>query len=133
MPLPTARPPRSACEPLPVGVSWDAVRVPRTVGLTALTILGARSGAVIEDPSGVALYWSIRPGRASDWDVANTVALSTGSLVVVPPDRRTVGPGPHWRVCPGTESWTTDVEALRAAVEDPLHPGHRPADAGTTL
>jgi hypothetical protein len=91
MPLPPAWPPRSAWEPLPVGVSWDAVRVPRNVGLTALTILAARSGAVIEDPSGVALYWSIRPGRASDWDVANTVALSTGSFVVVPPDRRMSG------------------------------------------
>jgi hypothetical protein len=129
MPLRTAPPPRSACEALPAGVTWDAVRVPRNIGLTALTILGARSGAVIEDPNGLALYWFIRPGRATAWGVTNTVALSTGSFVVVPPARRTAGPGPHWRVCPGTKPWTTDVEALRTAVEDALHPGHGTAAA----
>ncbi|MBP2056150.1 hypothetical protein J2Z21_009167 [Streptomyces griseochromogenes] len=31
------------------GYDWDAIRVPRSVGLAAMAILGTRCGAVTED------------------------------------------------------------------------------------
>ncbi|MFC8898203.1 hypothetical protein [Streptomyces cinereoruber] len=103
----------------PAGQAWDAVRVPRGIGLLALEALGARSGAVIEDDR--ALYWLVPPGSAAGWDITNTTVLGTGAKVLVPPARRTAGPGPFWRVCPG-EAWLTDTDALRAAVEDAYRP-----------
>ncbi|WP_086824843.1 hypothetical protein [Streptomyces sp. NRRL B-24572] len=106
----------TACEPRIVGAEWDAVGIPRSVGLLALDILGARSGAVIED--GTALYWLLPAGSAEGWGTANTRALSAGATLAVPPARRTVGPGPHWRICPGDDRLLTPAAALRAAVED---------------
>lgn len=101
------------------GRLWDAVRVPRSIGLTALGILGSRSGAVLED--GVTLYWFIAPG-ATGWNVPNTRILARDAHLVIPPARRTQGPGPHWRICPGDDGWVTDQAALRAAIEDALGP-----------
>ncbi|MFG2589038.1 hypothetical protein [Streptomyces sp. NPDC048438] len=102
------------------GGDWDAVRVPRSVGLDALAILGRRSGAVLEDRA--ALFFFIPRGTAADWDVDGTRILGEDDHVVVPPDRRTLGPGPHWRICPGPDSWTTDAAALQAALEDAVSP-----------
>ncbi|RSS36736.1 hypothetical protein [Streptomyces sp. WAC08241] len=103
----------------PAGRAWDAVRVPRSIGLLALATLGARSGAVIEDDR--ALYWLVPTGSAAGWDITNTTVLGVGVKVLVPPARRTAGPGPFWRICPG-DTWLTDVTALRAAVEDAYRP-----------
>lgn len=118
------RPPKrtAGCELLPAGRDWDAVRVPRSVGLAAVTILGVRSGAVIEDPREPCLYWFIAAGSAGEWAVDNTQLLQAGAFLSVPPARRTDGPGPYWRICPGDTDWLTDVGALRAAVEDALGP-----------
>ncbi|WP_326791454.1 hypothetical protein OHA79_01905 [Streptomyces sp. NBC_00841] len=104
------------------GRTWDAVRVPRSVGLDALAILGGRSGAVLEDPLSAALYWFIARRDATEWDVAGTRVLHEDTHLVIPPDRRTYGPGPHWRICPATEAWTTDATALQAALEDAARP-----------
>ncbi|QTD96215.1 hypothetical protein [Streptomyces cyanogenus] len=41
---------------------WDAVRVPRQLGLSAMEILGARTGAVVEDPAQSALYFFLPVG-----------------------------------------------------------------------
>ncbi|WP_051878923.1 hypothetical protein [Streptomyces sp. NRRL B-24720] len=104
------------------GWEWDAVRVPRSVGLDALAILGGRSGAVLEDPLTAALYWFIAPGSRDDWDVPGTRILAEDAHLVIPPHRRTQGPGPHWRVCPGDDEWVTEAAALQAALEDAAGP-----------
>jgi hypothetical protein len=109
----------------PAGHDWDAIQVPRSVGLTALDILGARSGAVLDEPRDTVLLWFIAPGASAAWDVPNTRAISEGGDVVIPPHRRTQGPGPHWKICPGDDAWLTDVDALRAAIEDALGGGTR--------
>ncbi|WP_405753503.1 hypothetical protein OHA19_43230 (plasmid) [Streptomyces sp. NBC_00012] len=104
------------------GRTWDAIRVPRSVGLSALAILGTRSGAVLEDPLSAALYWFIPVGDAAAWDVAGTRVLAEDAHLVIPPVRRTQGPGPHWRVCPADETWMTEAAALQAALEDAASP-----------
>ncbi|MFJ9037492.1 hypothetical protein ACIRF8_12995 [Streptomyces sp. NPDC102406] len=98
------------------GAAWDAVRVPHEFGLRALSILGPRTGAVVETTCFV--YWFVPAGTADSWDVAGTRAVGRGSWVSVPPHRRTEGPGPHWRVCPAEEAWLTDPAGLRAALDD---------------
>ncbi|MFD3729622.1 hypothetical protein [Streptomyces sp. NPDC058671] len=112
--------PTTGCEPRIVGEEWDAVQVPRSVGLLALDILGARSGGVIED--GTAFYWFLPVGSTKDWDTDNTQALPAGTTLAVPPARCTVGPGPRWRICPGADQLLTQAAVLRAAVDDACGP-----------
>ncbi|MFE9372219.1 hypothetical protein ACFYM2_20965 [Streptomyces sp. NPDC006711] len=102
--------------------------MPRVLGLTALCILGRRSGAVIDD--GSALYWFLSPGVGADWDGESAQLLTLGSAVYVPPARRTQGPGPFWRICPGDATWHTDPAALLAAIEDALDANHRTSGTG---
>lgn len=108
----------SSCHIEEAGRDWDAVRVPRSIGLDALSILGGRSGAVLEDPSAATLYWFIPQGSSVGWDVPNTRALEQEDHIVIPPARRTKGPGPYWRICPGDGAWVTESAALRAALLD---------------
>ncbi|MFJ8861531.1 hypothetical protein ACIRD8_24240 [Streptomyces sp. NPDC102451] len=121
MPDPSIRTIRD-CRIAGAGGDWDAVRVPRSVGLDVLAILCSRSGAVLEDPLAAALSWFIPPSAAGDWDVPGTRILGEGAHLVIPPPRRTRGPGPHWRSCPGEDAWVTDPAALRAALEDAARP-----------
>ncbi|MFB8772964.1 hypothetical protein [Streptomyces broussonetiae] len=117
-PLPSA----AACTLHDAGQDWDAIRVPRSVGLATMAILGPRCGAVVEDPLSSAVYYFVPVGTATDWDVTNTHALGLGATVTIPPARRTAGPGPHWRMCPGEDRLLTDPAALRAAIEDAFGP-----------
>jgi hypothetical protein len=87
-----------------------------------MAILGTRCGAVVEDPLSAAVYYFAPVGSAAEWQVENTRALGAGSAVTIPPARRTQGPGPHWRMCPGDGNWHTDPAALRAAIEDAFGP-----------
>ncbi|SBT90468.1 hypothetical protein GA0115233_101914 [Streptomyces sp. DI166] len=102
------------------GHYWDAIRVPRSVGLSAMAILGARCGAVVQDRS--VLYLFVRVGTAAEWDVENTRALGAGASITIPPPRRAEGPGPYWRMCPGDGGWLTDPDVLRAAIADAFGP-----------
>ncbi|MEW2568286.1 hypothetical protein [Streptomyces sp. NPDC047070] len=106
----------AGCTLRDAGVDWDAVRVPRRIGMRAVMILGPRCGAVVEDPLTCVLYWFVTPGTA--WDVADTNVLGVGATVTIPPPRVTQGGGLRWRVCPGDSDWLTDAHALRAALED---------------
>ncbi|RPK56273.1 hypothetical protein EES43_24835 [Streptomyces sp. ADI96-02] len=109
------------CRLAGAGDTWDAVRVPRSVGYDAVAILGSRSGAALQDPREGCLYFFITPGSADSWgnsDVPGARILGAGSHIVLPPPRRTTGPGPHWRICPGDKGLLTDTAALRAALED---------------
>lgn len=101
---------------------WDVIRVPRQLGLAAMSILGARAGAVVEDPTAGALFFFVPVGTAADWEAENTRAIAGGERVPVPPVRRTSGPGPHWRMCPGHSRWHTDPAALLAAILDAFGP-----------
>ncbi|MFD7163577.1 hypothetical protein [Streptomyces violascens] len=114
----TGLPAAGGCELHDAGIDWDAIRVPRMLGLTALDILGPRSGAVMDD--GHALYWFLPLGTVDGWQVESTRPLTAGGSLTVPPARRTQGPGPYWRICPGDTNWHTEPAALRAAVEDAL-------------
>lgn len=113
----------AGCDLLTVGQDWDAIRVPVPLGLAAMSILGARCGAVLEDPLSAAVYYFVPCGNANGWSVDGTKALGPGASVAVPPARRITGPGPHWRVCPGDDSWVTDANALQAALEDCMSSG----------
>ncbi|CAK7286734.1 hypothetical protein [Streptomyces misionensis] len=123
--MPSTRLPSAAGASLhDAGHDWDAIRVPRSVGLAALAILGPRCGAAVEAPltsSGV-VYYFVPAGTADRWDVANTTALGRGTALMIPPSRRTEGPGPYWRVCPGEDGWLTDPAALAAAIADAFGP-----------
>ena len=118
--MPTRLPTTAGCSLMSAGQDWDAVRVPVPLGLSAMAILGARCGAVLEDPLTSAIYFFVACGTAKQWSVAGTKGLGAGTDVAVPPMRRTTGPGPHWRVCPGDDGWVTDAKALQAALEDCL-------------
>ncbi|MFE9448247.1 hypothetical protein [Streptomyces sp. NPDC006739] len=123
--MPSARLPSAAGVILrDAGHDWDVIRVPRSVGLAAMAILGARAGAVIEDSLAAAgvVYFFAPVGTAESWDVVNTRALGVGATVTIPPARRTEGPGPHWRICPGDDGWLTDPDALAAAIGDAFGP-----------
>lgn len=123
--MPSSRLPSAAGASLhDAGLDWDAIRVPRSVGVAAMVILSARCGAVVEDPLAPAgaLYFFTPAGTAAKWTTENTRALGAGSSVTIPPERRTEGPGPHWRVCPGKDGWITDPAALAAAIADAFGP-----------
>lgn len=104
------------------GTEWDAIRVPRSVGASAVAILGQRCGAVVEDPTVGAVYFFTPVGTAEGWTVDTTRALGVGSAVTIPPRRRTEGPGVFWRMCPGEDRWLTDPAALAAALADACAP-----------
>ncbi|MFF7142213.1 hypothetical protein ACFZB5_13325 [Streptomyces nodosus] len=100
------------------GHGWDAIRVPRRLGLAAAAILGSRCGAVLAHSHTDTVYFFVRRGTAAGWDVSGTKAIGEGGILTIPPARCTGGPGPHWRVCPGDGDWITDAHALQAALED---------------
>ncbi|ARF59845.1 hypothetical protein B1H19_32960 [Streptomyces gilvosporeus] len=120
------------CSLLAAGIDWDAVRVPRSIGVCCLDILGGRSAAVVEDPRESALYWFIATGASAGWDVAQTRPLGMTQYLVVPPLHRVAGPGLHWRIRPAEGRLITDVRALRVAVEGTIGPlvppGTKPPD-----
>lgn len=125
-------PNHDAVEALPVGVWWDAVRVPRPAAQGVLKSLGDASGAVIEDPFACVCYWLIEPGSASRWNAAAfhpVAVLQNAKLdltyLAVPPARRIAGPGLHWRVPLTANRYLTDTPALRAALA--------PANTGASL
>jgi hypothetical protein len=102
------------------GADWDAVRVPRQLGLAAMAILGARCGAVLEYPHKEVVFFFVQCDTAAGLAIEGTQPLGKGSTLTIPPARRTESPGPRWRVCPGDSDWLTDTRALQAALEDCL-------------
>ncbi|MET7781500.1 hypothetical protein ABZU94_07210 [Streptomyces mirabilis] len=101
----------------PAGKWWDAVRVPRDIGLEALGRLGSGTGAVIEDPGGGLLYWFVPAGEASAWQMtegARIIVLGDTAHVPVPGPQRTSGP--HWRVPPTRSNTLTDPSRLHNAL-----------------
>ncbi len=111
---------RSVCTMQRAGQDWDAIRTQKTLGLAAMAILGSRCGAVVEE--GAAVFFFTPRGTAAGWSVDHTEPVQEGNAVAIPPARRTQGPGPHWRMCPGEGRMLTDPRALKAALEDAFGP-----------
>lgn len=122
----------SACTLFDAGGMWDAVRVPRRVGLAAMTILGPRCGGVVDDEMNSVVYYFVPVGTAASWEVAATRALGAGASVAIPSNRRTAGPGPYWRMCPGEKGWLTEPRAPGSAgrLYDHHPPRNAPCGAG---
>lgn len=102
------------------GKSWDAVRVPASLGERILTLLGDESGPVIED--GRRMYWLV-PVGAGPCPVLRDVALLPASnaetvYVGVPPVGRMAGPGLRWRV--PAERGLTSADLLFLALRTAL-------------
>ncbi|GGU69054.1 hypothetical protein [Streptomyces daghestanicus] len=114
--MPTTPLQSGGCTLTDAGHDWDAIRVPRSVGLSAVDLLGSRCGAVLYD--GRAVVYLLVPTGTTTWSDDTTRALGSGSSLVMPPPRRTAGPGPYWRICPGDGGLLTDPGALAAALVD---------------
>lgn len=102
-------------EALRAGIHWDAVRVKAPLGDAVLARLGERTGAVIEDTWGRAMYWLVPAGTAATWRVPGSQALGSACWVTVP------GPvadgGLHWRVPIAGNGLLTAPGPLRDALE----------------
>ncbi|MEU4656755.1 hypothetical protein AB0G32_22915 [Streptomyces sp. NPDC023723] len=119
--MPTSLPSAKTCTVVRVGQHWDAIRVPRSVGLSAMVALGSRSGAVLDDAAG-AVHFFVPLGTADVWTDETSRALVTGLPLTVPPPLRIAGPGAHWRLRPGDRGMLTDPDALAAALADAFGP-----------
>ncbi|MGO4750715.1 hypothetical protein AB4212_19200, partial [Streptomyces sp. 2MCAF27] len=105
----------------PAGGSWDVVRVPLSIGIgkRTLDILGATTGAVIENPFDKVFYWLIAPRSAAEWDMRqlpNIQVWGATTYIEVPPVDCRRGPGVRWRV-PPRDRHLTDPAALLAALK----------------
>ncbi|MGW7001457.1 hypothetical protein ACWGCW_01170 [Streptomyces sp. NPDC054933] len=100
----------------PAGQQWDAIKVPRHIGLAALETLQGTAGPVIVDPADRALYFFVAPGTSLAWDVPDTRALGDATYVVVPPLGRRMPPGPYWLNPSGGPREHTPAAALRLAL-----------------
>ncbi|MEU5839051.1 hypothetical protein ABZ820_36050 [Streptomyces diacarni] len=101
----------------PVGVWWDAVRVPWGRGSRAIQRLGRACGGVVGDPYGAWLYWLVPPRAGVEWGSAGeAVCLSVACWLPVPARDRTGPPGPYWAVPYEAGSALTDAARLRAAL-----------------
>jgi hypothetical protein len=76
------------------GVRWDAVRVTAAVGERVADHLGAGCGGVVAD--GVHVWFFVEPGRGGELTLPGVTVLGRGDLLLVPADRITSPPGPHW-------------------------------------
>lgn len=126
--IPTARLPRwmpigSEPELCPAGTWWDAIRAPEQVGRRAVELIeeqGLPAGSVVLDDGGrePRMYFMTPVGTAACWDAPGTVALGTSCHVLVPPAKRTSGPGLHWyRLPTGPRTLTSPDALLRALIK----------------
>jgi hypothetical protein len=99
----------------PAGIEWDAIKVPRFVGLPALK--GLKPGSVLVDPapSEPALYFFVAPGTAANWRAPQSTALGATTSVVLPPRSWQAPPGPYWLIPPAAD------QAIRLTARDALH------------
>ncbi|MFE0200933.1 hypothetical protein ACFW0I_35070 [[Kitasatospora] papulosa] len=106
----------------PAGVDWDAVGVPRFLGLQALNRLQGREGAIAMDTGDRTMYFLVPPGTTTGWNIQHSAALGETNHVVLPADEKEIPPGPYWLVSPRRGRLHTDTQALRAALEAALGP-----------
>lgn len=99
-----------------VGTDWDAIRMPRYLGLAAAEHLGDTLGTVIVEPGERRMYVLVPQGTAGRWDFPDTHALGADCYLPLPSASRSGPPGPYWLTPPGYRWTLTDPDDLRAAL-----------------
>jgi len=118
-------PPEGTVWNVEAGIHFDAIRVPRTLGVSALGDLQEEGGAVICDPWSRIMYFLVEPSSTLDWQVRETLRCGPATYVVVPPlnAQETVL---HWAVPPSPDCPFFPVgrlhDALTAVVEAAFGP-----------
>ncbi|MEV1048665.1 hypothetical protein [Streptomyces sp. NPDC049916] len=97
----------------PAGVSWDAIRTDRLLGLQTVDHLGPAAGPVIVEPA--AMYFLVHPGASEGWSVPQSTAIGQTQHVVLPPETKSPPPGPYWLLSPTLP--LASAAALRRALE----------------
>ncbi|MEV8635387.1 hypothetical protein AB0395_27390 [Streptosporangium sp. NPDC051023] len=100
--------------PNPTGHRWDAIRVPRYIGLAALTHLPAGDFPVLVDPVERAVYFLVPAGETDDWEMPDGRILVVTRHLLVPPIQRNMPPGRYWLAKPQR---ITRLKLLRKALE----------------
>ncbi|WP_326615160.1 hypothetical protein OG949_40450 (plasmid) [Streptomyces scopuliridis] len=103
------------------GRRWDAVRVPRFIGLQALNRIQGQEGAVIMDRDR-AMYFLVPPRTTTGWSIQQSAALGETNYVVLPANEKTTPPGPYWLIPPTRGRLHTETAALHAALQTVLGP-----------
>ncbi|MEU5298947.1 hypothetical protein [Streptomyces umbrinus] len=106
------------------GRNWDAVRLPRELGLDAFNSVTGPLGAVAMAPGTRGMYFLVPPGTTRTWELPQTVALGKASHIALPPSDRKRPPGPYWLIPPRPGHLHTQTSDLHSAVETAL--GLRP-------
>lgn len=101
-----------------VGRDWDAVRLPRYLGLLAVGRLGDAVGSVVVDPGARRLYVLVPVGAAARWALPGTRALGQGSFLALPGQGRTAPPGPYWLTCCPSGRDLVDPQVLLSVLSD---------------
>lgn len=94
------------------GDRWDAVRVSRVVGEQVVTNLGPACASVVSD--GLRMWFFVEPGEGWELAMPGVAVLGRGDHVLVPADRVTSLPGPHW--CRVSFYRNTNTHRLRTAL-----------------
>lgn len=77
------------------GDLWDAVRVEQVIGEALMVRLGAACGSVVSD--GARMWFFVKPGEGHALEApAGATVIGRGGYVLIPADRITQLPGPHW-------------------------------------
>ncbi|MFF5205041.1 hypothetical protein [Streptosporangium sp. NPDC000396] len=94
--------PHSAAIPPPesTGLEWDAIRVPRYIGLAALTRLPTIDFPVIVDPVERTVYFLVPVGEADDWEMPDARILIVTRHLLIPPIQQDMPPGRYWLAMP---------------------------------
>ncbi|TLS45755.1 hypothetical protein FE633_13410 [Streptomyces montanus] len=114
----------------PAGRYWDAVRLPRRLGLDAFNAVTGPLGAVVMAPVTRGMYFLVPPGTTRSWNLPQTVGLGEAAHIALPPAGRKYPPGPYWLVPPRRSQLHTPTYDLHCAVEIALglRPGRPTAD-----
>lgn len=116
---------------LPVGVRWDAIKVPASIlrqlagddpgqVRSLLTETGA-AGPTVVDP-GRSYYLLVPRGTAAAWRVHGTECLGVACYLSTPAPSCTTPPGAHWLTPPDGTGVLCDPAAVRELVAAALGP-----------
>lgn len=112
------------------GLEWDAVKIPRFVGLQVLHAL-PKPGAVMVEPTDRALYFLVPPGSTANWTCPQSSPLGESTFVILPPHSKQSPPGPYWLITPNSARLHTDTRVLGAALMNAVS-GQRPDQSSPT-
>ena len=76
------------------GDRWDALRVSAGAGARVMAQLGDVCGSVVAD--GRSVWFFVQPGEGRALAMPGVTVYFRGSHVLIPADRVTSPPGPHW-------------------------------------